>query len=76
MRAVEQVVEHVCNKPDVRCVSFRQLADWLDAQDPAALARMRTLNVGEAPQQGWASFLSGHPAPAPKGVPGAPAARR
>ncbi|MFG2739147.1 hypothetical protein ACGFY0_03620 [Streptomyces chartreusis] len=72
MRAVEEVVEAVCNKPDVRCVSFRQLADWLDAQDPAVLRRLRTLEVGEAPKQGWASFLSGHPAPAPKGVPGAP----
>ncbi|MDX5567313.1 hypothetical protein PYK79_34200 [Streptomyces sp. ID05-04B] len=76
MRAVEQVVEHVCNQPDVRCVSFRQLADWLDAQDPAVLARMRTLGVGEAPKQGWASFLSGGQAPAPKGVPGAPAVRQ
>lgn len=72
MRAVEEVVEAVCNKPDVRCVSFRQLADWLDAQDPAVLRKLRTLEVGEAPKQGWASFLSGHPAPAPKGVPGAP----
>ncbi|MFC8240034.1 polysaccharide deacetylase family protein [Streptomyces chartreusis] len=72
MRAVEEVVEAVCNKPDVLCVSFRQLADWLDAQDPAVLRKLRTLEVGEAPKQGWASFLSGHPAPAPKGVPGAP----
>ncbi|RSN90858.1 hypothetical protein DMH26_27575 [Streptomyces sp. WAC 05379] len=72
MRAVEEVVEAVCNKPDVRCVSFRQLADWLDAQDPAVLRKLRTLEVGEAPKQGWASFLSGPPAPAPKGVPGAP----
>ncbi|MEU6303137.1 polysaccharide deacetylase family protein [Streptomyces chartreusis] len=72
MRAVEEVVEAVCNKPDVRCVSFRQLADWLDAQDPAVLRKLRTLEVGEAPKQGWASFLSGHLAPAPKGVPGAP----
>ncbi|MGW6795918.1 polysaccharide deacetylase family protein [Streptomyces chartreusis] len=72
MRAVEEVVEAVCNKPDVRCVSFRQLADWLDAQDPAVLRKLRTLEVGEAPKQGWASFLSGHPAPAPKGIPGAP----
>ncbi|RSM89362.1 hypothetical protein DMH25_40210 [Streptomyces sp. WAC 01325] len=72
MRAVEEVVEAVCNKPDVRCVSFRQLADWLDAQDPAVLRKLRTLEVGEAPKQGWASFLSGHTAPAPKGVPGAP----
>ncbi|WP_435212679.1 hypothetical protein [Streptomyces sp. bgisy034] len=72
MRAVEEVVEAVCNKPDVRCVSFRQLADWLDAQDPAVLRKLRTLEVGEAPKQGWVSFLSGRPAPAPKGVPGAP----
>ncbi|GAA3566729.1 hypothetical protein [Streptomyces osmaniensis] len=76
MRAVEEVVEAVCNKPDVRCVSFRQLADWLDAQDPAVLRKLRTLEVGEAPKQGWASFLSGHPAPAPKGVPGAPPLKR
>ncbi|MBL1085682.1 hypothetical protein JK359_27580 [Streptomyces actinomycinicus] len=73
MRAVEDVVKEVCGKPDVRCVSFRQLADWLDAQDPRVLAKLRTLNVGEAPRQGWASFLSGRPAPAPRGVPGAPA---
>ena len=24
----------VCHRTDVRCVSFQQLADWLDAQDP------------------------------------------
>ncbi|MER6263379.1 MULTISPECIES: hypothetical protein [unclassified Streptomyces] len=76
MRAVEEVVREVCNKPEVRCVSFHQLADWLDAQDPGTLQKMRTLKVGEAPRQGWASFLSGRPAPAPKGVPGAPAVRQ
>ncbi|MEV2216919.1 hypothetical protein AB0H86_36795 [Streptomyces sp. NPDC050997] len=76
MRAVEEVVERICNKADVRCVSFRQLADWLDAQDPKTLHKLRALNVGEAPTQGWTSFLSGRPAPAPKGVPGAPAAKQ
>jgi hypothetical protein len=76
MRAVEEVVENVCNKPDVRCVSFRQLSDWLDAQDPKTLQKLSTLGVGEAPKQGWPAFLSGSPAPAPKGVPGAPAARK
>ncbi|WP_328561825.1 hypothetical protein [Streptomyces coelicoflavus] len=76
MRAVEEVVETVCNKKEVRCVSFRQLADWLDAQDPKVLKKLRTLGVGEAPEKGWASFLSAAPAPAPKGVPGAPAAKR
>lgn len=76
MRAVDEVVKEVCNKPEVRCVSFHQLVDWLDAQDPQTLKRLRTLEVGEAPRQGWASFLSGHPAPVPKGVPGAPAVRQ
>jgi hypothetical protein len=76
MRAVEEVVEEVCTKSDVRCVSFRQLVDWLDAQDPGTLAKLRTLDVGEAPKKGWKSFLSGDSAPAPKGVPGAPAEKR
>ncbi|MFJ9131582.1 hypothetical protein ACIRRT_00690 [Streptomyces sp. NPDC102256] len=76
MRAVDEVVERVCTKAEVRCVSFRQLADWLDAQDPATVAKLRGLTVGEAPKQGWASFLSGSPAPAPKGVPGAPALKQ
>ncbi|MEU6279525.1 hypothetical protein [Streptomyces sp. NPDC047028] len=76
MRAVEDVVKSVCGKPDVRCVSFHELSDWLDAQDPKTLKKLRTLNVGEAPRQGWASFLSGKPAPAPKGVPGAPAEKK
>ncbi|WP_406355469.1 hypothetical protein OHB56_23320 [Streptomyces sp. NBC_01635] len=75
MRAVEETVEAVCTKPDVRCVSFRQLADWLDAQDPQTLEKLRTLNVGESPKRGWKSFLSAAPAPAPRGVPGAPAAK-
>ncbi len=76
MRAIEETIERVCTKRDVRCVSFRQLADWLDAQDPKVLAQMQTLKVGQAPAQGWAALLSGQqPAPAPKGVPGAPAAK-
>ncbi|MFY4722233.1 hypothetical protein [Streptomyces sp. LaBMicrA B280] len=75
MRAVEDVVKKVCGKPEVRCVSFHQLADWLDAQDPKTLEKLRSLKVGEAPKQGWASYLSGRPAPAPKGVPGAPAVK-
>ncbi|MEW2396368.1 hypothetical protein [Streptomyces sp. NPDC046862] len=74
MRSVEETVKTVCTKAEVRCVSFRQLADWLDAQDPETLDRLRTLRVGEAPAQGWTAFLTGGPAPAPRGVPGAPAA--
>jgi hypothetical protein len=73
MRAIEETIERVCTQSEVRCVSFRQLADWLDAQDPQTLDKLTTLQVGEAPKQGWASFLAAQPAPAPKGVPGAPA---
>lgn len=65
MRAVEQTIATVCTKKEVRCVSFRQLADWLDAQDPAVLAKLGTLDVGEAPETDWAAFLGGQAAGAP-----------
>lgn len=59
MRAVEETIATVCTKENVRCVSFRQLADWLDAQDPATLAKLGTLEVGRAPAKGWTAFLGG-----------------
>ncbi|MFE3944555.1 hypothetical protein ACFXPV_22150 [Streptomyces sp. NPDC059118] len=59
MRAVEHTIATVCTKEGVRCVSFRQLADWLDAQDPATLAKLGTLDVGQAPAKGWTAFLGG-----------------
>lgn len=62
MRAIEQTIATVCVQRDVKCVSFRQLADWLDAQDPQVLRKMRKLKVGEAPKDGWATFLAAHPA--------------
>ncbi|MDQ0941747.1 hypothetical protein [Streptomyces sp. V1I1] len=62
MRAIEETIATVCVKRDVKCVSFRQLADWLDVQDPQVLEKMRTLGVGEAPKGGWATFLAAQPA--------------
>ncbi|MFE7106247.1 hypothetical protein ACFU98_12190 [Streptomyces sp. NPDC057575] len=59
MRAVEDTIAAVCTKEGVRCASFRQLADWLDAQDPATLAKLGTLDVGQAPEEGWSAFLDG-----------------
>ncbi|MFG2114366.1 hypothetical protein ACGFRB_17310 [Streptomyces sp. NPDC048718] len=70
MRAIEDTISTVCVQKNVRCVSFRQLADWLDAQDPAVLAKLHTLKVGEAPPGGWTSFLAPKPA-APAGAPAA-----
>ncbi|MEU9094060.1 hypothetical protein [Streptomyces sp. NPDC048428] len=63
MRAIEETIETVCTKEGVRCVSFKQLADWLDAQDPATLAKLGTLKVGKAPKTSWASFLGGAASP-------------
>ncbi|NED82696.1 hypothetical protein G3I76_21670 [Streptomyces sp. SID11233] len=64
MRAIEETIKTVCTKEGVRCVSFKQLADWLDAQDPATLAKLGTLKVGEAPTKSWTSFLGGAANPA------------
>lgn len=61
MRAVEDTIATVCVKRNVRCVSFRQLADWLDVQDPEVLEKMRTLKVGQKPKNGWAAFLATQP---------------
>ncbi|WP_065962795.1 polysaccharide deacetylase family protein, partial [Streptomyces sparsogenes] len=50
MDAVEEALKHIADekRKDVRLVSFRQLTDWMDAQDPQVLAHLRTLGVGEA----------------------------
>ncbi|MFF5975309.1 hypothetical protein ACFY7C_27770 [Streptomyces sp. NPDC012769] len=73
MRAIEETIATVCVQKDVKCVSFRQLADWLDAQDPDVIAKLRTLKVGQAPPGGWQNFLA--PAPAAPAGPPAPAAK-
>lgn len=66
MDAIEDAVEKICGKDDVRCVSFKQLVDWLDVQDPQTLAKLRTLPVGTEPKRGWRAFL------APEAKPSAP----
>jgi hypothetical protein len=57
MDAVEDVMKSVCQKREVRCVSFKQLVEWLDEQDPKVLERLRSLPVGEKPEGGWKKFL-------------------
>lgn len=59
MDAVESALKEIAGHPDVRLVSFRQLVDWLEAQDPAVLGKLRTLNPGQAPRGGWPEFLAG-----------------
>ncbi|MET7860878.1 hypothetical protein ABZS81_27470 [Streptomyces sp. NPDC005318] len=57
MDAVEETIKRIAEKPDVRLVSFRQFVDWLDVQDPAVLAKLRTLDVGQSPDGGWNAFF-------------------
>ncbi|MGW6916842.1 hypothetical protein ACWGB8_23895 [Kitasatospora sp. NPDC054939] len=57
MDAVEEALKAVAARPEVRMVSFRQLVDWLEAQDQSTLRKLRTLNVGQAPAGGWEGFL-------------------
>ncbi|MEV5239774.1 hypothetical protein AB0K89_11785 [Streptomyces cinnamoneus] len=55
MKAMEDVMKSVCRRDGVRCVSFRQVADWLDAQDPKVLAKLRILDPAQAPD--WKTFI-------------------
>ncbi|MDH6110744.1 hypothetical protein P3T36_003113 [Kitasatospora sp. MAP12-15] len=57
MDAVEEVLKTIADKPEVRLVSFRQLIQWLEVQDPAVLRKLQSLPVGQAPSEGWSSFL-------------------
>lgn len=58
MDAVEDALRRMADHRDVRLVSFRQFVDWLDAQDPAVLAKLRTLGPGQRPAGGWRRFLA------------------
>ncbi|MBN0046605.1 hypothetical protein JS756_21355 [Streptomyces actuosus] len=63
MDAVEDALTRMAREKekgaDVRLVSFRQFADWLDVQRPQVLAKLRTLEVGQQPTGGWKAFLGG-----------------
>ncbi|MFE5873506.1 hypothetical protein ACFQ6V_33325 [Streptomyces roseifaciens] len=59
MQAVEDVMRTVCTREDVRCVSFKQLADWLDTQDPAVLNKLRMLDPAQSPD--WSTFVKKEP---------------
>ena len=58
MKAVEKVMRTLATYPDVRMVSFRQLVDWIEAQDPAVLAKLRRLPYGSKPIGGWGEYLA------------------
>ncbi|MFD4551949.1 hypothetical protein [Streptomyces sp. NPDC058466] len=55
MKAIDQVIKNVCTKKGVRCVSFRELADWLDVQKPEVLERLRSLDPAQSPD--WSTVV-------------------
>ena len=57
MDAVEDAMRAIAAKPGVRFVSFRQLVDWLDAQDAAVLTALQALDVGKPPARGWGALV-------------------
>ncbi|MEU3508587.1 hypothetical protein ABZ733_11785 [Streptomyces longwoodensis] len=80
MDAVEEAFTHIAREKekgaDVRLVSFRQFVDWMDVQEPAVLAKLRTLEVGQQPAGGWKTFLgAGTPSATGTGTPAGAAAQ-
>jgi hypothetical protein len=57
MTAVEAALRQIAEYPDVRLVSFKQLVAWLEAQDRACIAKMRTLDPGVAPDN-WRDYTT------------------
>ncbi|MFG2823572.1 hypothetical protein ACGFX4_29615 [Kitasatospora sp. NPDC048365] len=75
MNAVEDTIKAIAEKPEVRLVSFRQLIQWLEVQDPAVLKKLQGLAPGESPAGGWSAYLGGSAPAASSSAPAkAPAA--
>jgi hypothetical protein len=55
MKAMDQVVKNVCAKKGVKCVSFKELADWMDVQKPETLQRLRSLDPAQSPD--WSTVV-------------------
>ncbi|MEU3828818.1 hypothetical protein [Streptomyces sp. SID161] len=55
MKSIDQVVKNVCTKKGVKCVSFKELADWLDVQKPQTLAALRSLDPAQSPD--WSAVV-------------------
>ncbi|MFJ3302050.1 hypothetical protein ACIPSA_02805 [Streptomyces sp. NPDC086549] len=56
MKAIDQIVKNVCTKKGVKCVSFKELADWMDVQKPETLANLRSLDPAQSPSN-WSAVV-------------------
>ncbi|MEW2297270.1 hypothetical protein ABZ719_31990 [Streptomyces sp. NPDC006743] len=55
MKSIDQVIKNVCTKEGVKCVSFKELADWMDVQKPETLQALRGLDPAQSPD--WSSVV-------------------
>ncbi|MEU6536740.1 hypothetical protein [Streptomyces sp. NPDC047000] len=55
MKSIDQVIKNVCTKKGVKCVSFKELADWMDVQKPETLQRLRGLDPAQSPD--WSTVV-------------------
>ena len=55
--AVERTMREVCDEPDAYCVTYQQMIDWLELQDPEVLAawrgQSRSATGEDASALGW-----------------------
>ncbi|OIK26788.1 lipoprotein [Streptomyces malaysiense] len=54
MKAIDRIIPQICTKKGVKCVSFRELADWMDVQKPSTLAALRSLDPAQSPD--WSTI--------------------
>ncbi|MER5755096.1 hypothetical protein [Streptomyces sp. NPDC002088] len=55
MKSIDQVIKNVCTKKGVKCVSFKELAAWMDVQKPETLESLRSLDPAQSPD--WSTVV-------------------
>lgn len=55
MKAIDQIIPRICTKKGVKCVSFRELSDWMDVQSPQTLQQLRSLDPAQSPD--WSTVV-------------------
>ncbi|MYR88377.1 hypothetical protein GTY41_26505, partial [Streptomyces sp. SID685] len=55
MKSIDQIIPKICTKKGVKCVSFKELADWMDVQKPSTLAALRSLDPAQSPD--WSTVV-------------------
>lgn len=55
MKAIDTIIPKICTKKGVKCVSFRELSDWMDVQSPQTLQQLRSLDPAQSPD--WSTVV-------------------